>query len=302
MLSIQETGLSILGDSPKNFYILGGSEYGIKERYIEILESKIGSKIEYDKVTDVITMMSKYHIIPLEPHVYVIRYDKDFLTQAKDMVGRLQSLEIIGTIVLVYEDPKDLAKLDKVFPDSTSSIDPIDAKHMAKYLTADFEGINPQIVKNVTKHVHNYYQAKNICRCLYAIQDTTLLTEKQILSLFGLQLNYTEEDLQVAIASRNFNAITYITDHYDGDVFGILYQILRVMIELDKIKSSRYSNSPLRDYARKWTVADIYWMFNHTYDAIKSLREGYTVDVSDVITYLGALMVFKNVPDKGLLK
>ena len=74
------------------------------------------------------------------------------------------------------------------------------------------------------------------------------------------------------------------------------------MIELDKIKSSRYSNSPLRDYARKWTVADIYWMFNHTYDAIKSLREGYTVDVSDVITYLGALMVFKNVPDKGLLK
>ena len=39
MLSIQEVGLSILGDSPKKFYILGGSEYGIKDKYIEILVS-----------------------------------------------------------------------------------------------------------------------------------------------------------------------------------------------------------------------------------------------------------------------
>ena len=44
MLSIQDLGLSILGDSPKNFYILGGIEYGIKDKYIEILESKIGPR------------------------------------------------------------------------------------------------------------------------------------------------------------------------------------------------------------------------------------------------------------------
>ena len=302
MLTIQETGLSILGDSPKNFYILGGSEYGIKERYIEILTEKIGSKQEYAKVVDVIAIMSKYHIIPLEPHVYVVRYDKEFLTQAKDLVSKIAALDIVGTLILVYEDPKDLAKLDKLFPENTSSIDPIDAKHMAKYLNSDFEGINPQIVKYVTKHVHNYYQARNICRCLYAVQDKTLLSEKQILSLFSLQLNFTNDDLQVAIASRNFNALIYIAEHYDGDVSGILYQILRVMIELDKIKSSKYSNSPLRDYARKWTPVDIYWMFQHTYEAIKSVRSGYAADIYDLITYLGALMLFNPIPNTQVMK
>lgn len=302
MLTIQETGLSILGDSPKNFYILGGSEYGIKERYIEILTEKIGSKQEYAKVVDVIAIMSKYHIIPLEPHVYVVRYDKEFLTQAKDLVSKIAALDIVGTLILVYEDPKDLAKLDKLFQENTSSIDPIDAKHMAKYLNSDFEGINPQIVKYVTKHVHNYYQARNICRCLYAVQDKTLLSEKQILSLFSLQLNFTNDDLQVAIASRNFNALIYIAEHYDGDVSGILYQILRVMIELDKIKSSKYSNSPLRDYARKWTPVDIYWMFQHTYEAIKSVRSGYAADIYDLITYLGALMLFNPIPNTQGMK
>lgn len=302
MLTIQETGLSILGDSPKNFYILGGSEYGIKERYIEILTEKIGSKQEYAKVVDVIAIMSKYHIIPLEPHVYVVRYDKEFLTQAKDLVSKIAALDIVGTLILVYEDPKDLAKLDKLFSENTSSIDPIDAKHMAKYLNSDFEGINPQIVKYVTKHVHNYYQARNICRCLYAVQDKTLLSEKQILSLFSLQLNFTNDDLQVAIASRNFNALIYIAEHYDGDVSGILYQILRVMIELDKIKSSKYSNSPLRDYARKWTPVDIYWMFQHTYEAIKSVRSGYAADIYDLITYLGALMLFNPIPNTQVMK
>ena len=302
MLTIQETGLSILGDSPKNFYILGGSEYGIKERYIDILTEKIGSKQEYAKVVDVIAIMSKYHIIPLEPHVYVVRYDKEFLAQAKDLVSKIAALDIVGTLILVYEDPKDLAKLDKLFPENTSSIDPIDAKHMAKYLNSDFEGIDPQIVKYVTKHVHNYYQARNICRCLYAVQDKTLLSEKQILSLFSLQLNFTNDDLQVAIASRNFNALIYIAEHYDGDVSGILYQILRVMIELDKIKSSKYSNSPLRDYARKWTPVDIYWMFQHTYEAIKSVRSGYAADIYDLITYLGALMLFNPIPNTQVMK
>ena len=38
MLTIQEVGLSIMGDAPKNLYFLGGSEYGVKSKYIEFLE------------------------------------------------------------------------------------------------------------------------------------------------------------------------------------------------------------------------------------------------------------------------
>lgn len=303
MLSIQDVGLSILGDSPKNFYILGGAEYGIKDRYIEILTTKIGATIEYDTVMDVVSLMSKNHIIPLQPQVYVVRYDKAFISQAnKEFAERILSLNIVGTLVLIYEDSKDLNKLDKVFPDNTASIDTIDIKHLVKYLKSDFPKLDEKSIGYAAKLANNYYQAKTICRCLDCIKDKMLLTEKQIISLFDLQNTYANDALQVAIASRNFNALVYITEHYESDPQGILYQILRVMIELDKVQSSKYSNSPLKQYAKKWKPADIYFMFNHTYEAIKSLRSGYVADINDIITYLGALMMFQSVPDMRLLK
>lgn len=303
MLSIQEVGLSIFSDSPKKLYILGGSEYGIKDKYIDILDSKIGPKIEYSSAADVIGLMSRSHIIPLEPQVYIVRYDKAFVSSVnKDLAERLLKLDIVGTLVLVYEDSKDLAKLDKWFPDNTASIDPTDLKHKVKYLVSDFPKLDKKSIEYAAKHSSNYCQAKNICRCLDAIKDKMLLTERQMLTLFDIKLSYTNDDIQVAIASRNFNALMYIAEHYEGDLQGLLYQILRAMIELDKVKSSKYCKSPLKDYARNWSGADIYYMFNHTYEALRVLRSGYTAEVSDIIIYLGALMMFKNIPDLQVLK
>lgn len=302
MLSIQDVGLSILGDDPKNFYILGGTEYGIKDKYIEILTSKVGAKLEYSTVMDVINLMSKYHIIPLQPQVYVVRYDKGFVgSVTKELATKLLSLNIVGTLVLIYEDTKDIAKLDKLFPDNTAIIDPVDLKHLMKYLRSDFPDLDKKTIEHVAKHSVNYYQAKNICRCLDVIKDKTLLTEKQILALFDIQPNYSNEDIQIAIATKDFNSLVYMTEHYDGDVQNILYLILRTMIEFDKCIDGKYVNSPLKKYVKGWTKPDIYFMYNHTYNAIKSLRSGYTVEVSDLITYLGALMLFKNIPDTRLM-
>ena len=73
------------------------------------------------------------------------------------------------------------------------------------------------------------------------------------------------------------------------------------MIELDKIQSTKYSKSPLKEYSKKWSPADIYYMFNHTYNAIKSLRSGYTVELPDLIIYLASLMKFQQIPDTRIL-
>lgn len=303
MLSIQDVGLSVFSDKPKRFYIFGGSEYGIKEKYIDILVSKIGPKSEYQTVSEVINLMSKYQIIPLPPQVYVVRYDKTFISTAvKEVAEKILTLPIIGTLVLIYEDAKDVSKLDKVFPDNTAVIDAIDDKHMTKYLKSDFPELDKKTIEYAVKHSSNYYQAKNICRCLDAVKDKMLLTESQMVSLFGLQATYSNDDVQVAIASRNFRALAQITDHYGGDLNNILYLILRTMTELDKIQGSKYSNSPLKEYAKKWSRPDIYYMFNHTYEAIKAMRNGCTVELPDLITYLGALMMFKAIPSIDMLK
>lgn len=302
MLSIQDAGLSVFSDTPKNFYIFGGSEYGIKAKYIDILVSKIGNKIEYDSVKSIIDLMSKYHIVPLQPQVYVIRYDKDFVSNInKDLQSTILGLNIVGTVVLIYEDVKDVTKLDKFFPDNTVSIDPIDLKHMCKYLSFDFPDLDKNTIEFAAKHAINYFQAKSICGCLNIVKDKVLLTERQMISLFDIQETYANDDIQMAVASKNFNALIYISEHYDGDLQNILYQILRTMIELDKIQSSKYSNSPLKKCAKNWSRADIYFMFNHTYNMIKSLRSGNVADIPDVITYLAALLVFQNIPDTRLL-
>lgn len=303
MLSIQDVGLSVFSDSPKSLYILGGSEYGIKAKYIDILVSKVGPKLEYSSVADVLKLMSTFHIVPLKSQVYVVRYDKSFVSALdKDLASKLLHAQIIGTLVLLYEDSKEITKLNKWFPDNTAVIDPIDPKHMIKYLTVDFPSLDKKAIAQVAKYAKNYYQAQNICRSMDCIKEKQLLTERQMLSLFDIKLTYTNADVQVAIASKNFNAFAYIVDHYEGDLNTLFYQILWVMTELEKCKSSKYVNSPLKQYAKAWTVTDIYFMFNHVYEALKSLRSGYTGDIADILTYLGSLFMFKSVPDPKVLK
>ena len=303
MLSIQELGLSIMSDSPKNLYILGGSEYGIKDKYIDILCSKIGPQIQYPDFLSVLDLMTGFRIIPLEPQVYIIRYDKSFFSKlGPALVDRFNSLKIVGTIVLLYEDDADIAKLDKYFPDNTAVINAIDSKHMAKYLGQDFPNLDQHTIKYAAERSCNYYQAKNICRCLNCIKDEIILTEAQIVSLFDLNTFKAEEDIQIAVASRNFRDYILAIDSYDGDLTRVLYTILRTMIELDKLMDNKYTDSPLKKYVSEWTRPDVYYMFNHTYRILQSLRQGVTANIEDILVYLGALFKFKRIPDLEVLQ
>lgn len=303
MLSIQDAGLSIMGDSPKHMYVLGGIEHGIKEQYIDILTKKIGHKIESESATDVFAMMNRKHIIPLSPAVYVIRYDKSFLAKLNPQYAEeISRCTIIGTIVLVYEAEADVKKLDKYFPDNTVIINNIESKHICKYLKRDFPNLSDNYIQIAAKHASDYFQAKNICRCLNSIQGSISLTEANIMWLFGLDKLYSDKELAAAIASRNFRAIIHISEHYEGDDKNyILYQFLNCMIELDKLTDNKHYSSPLKDYAKYWTRPDIYYMFNHTYNAISQLRAGYSTDIDLYIVYLSALLRFKSIPSMEVL-
>ena len=303
MLSIQDVGLSILGDSPKNLYILGGSEYGIKDKYIDILCSKVGPQIPYPDFMSVLNLMTGFHIIPLQPQVYVVRYDKTFFSKLNpEFVQRFNSLNIVGTIVLLYEDDSDISKLDKYFPDNTAIINVIDSNHMIKYLCSDFPDLDKNIIKYAATRSTNYYQAKNICRCLNCIKDEIVLTESQIISLFDLDNYRSNNDIQIAIASRNFRDYALAIDNYNGELTMILYQILKTMIELDKLMDNKYTDSPLKKYVNEWTRPDIYYMFNHTYNVLQSLRRGNNADIKDILIYLGSLFKFKRIPSLEALQ
>ena len=300
MLTIQELGLSIMGDSPKNFYILGGSEFGIKEKYIDILVSKVGPRIEHSNVVELVASMEKKQLIPIPPSVYVIRYDKTFLTKLSeknsDLASRINKCKINGCIVLIYESESDINKCDKYFPQNTAIINHIDVKFVIKYLKTDFPELKDEYCNIAAKVSSDYYQAKNIARCLYSIQDKCTLTEGQVKYLFGLDTTYKDSDVMMAVANRDFASLIYMSEHFDGDVQNIFYTILRTMIELDKCLDNKYTQSPLQKASKLWTRYDVYWMFNHTYNALKQLRSGYTADSDVYIVYLAALLKFKQIP------
>ena len=133
MITIQELGLSVMSDSPKQMYIVGGSEYGIKDKYIDILTKHYGKKEEYPSVSAVVDFLSVKHIVPVPASLYVVRYDENFVSSINSaMVQKIRNLKKIGTIFCLYNDPKNIAKLDKFLPEATCSVEIVDQKYIQK--------------------------------------------------------------------------------------------------------------------------------------------------------------------------
>ena len=297
MLSIQDLGLSIMGDSPKNLYILGGCEFGIKEKYIDILCSKIGPRVEMSSFLKLIDMMSVNHIIPLQPKVYVIRYDKEFLSKINDKVLALyKKCKIVGAAILIYEVHTEVTKLDKYFPDNTCEVDNVSPKFIKKYILQEFPDINNHYVDTVLKYSSDYYNVRNVCRALYCIQDKYSLSESDIISNFALSNAFSDNDIQLAIANRDYRSLIYMIDNYSGNTQNILYLILKTMIELDKISENKYSDSPLKSAIKKWDRYSIYNMFNITYHTLVQMRKGYTINTENEISNVLFMLTFKNIP------
>lgn len=275
MRTIQEVGNEILTNNPKSFYIFCGCEYGIKLRYISQLQSHYQGNYEsYERVQDVINLMRTKRLIPLQPSVYVIRYDDEFVSSLSDKTKSLiESTKIIGTIVCIYEDKKQVQKCNKYLGSYTVSIDPVNPQFISKYLHVDYPGIPDKLIDFATECSSDYYQAQNICAALQSapVSLTSKLDISELKHLFGYQDTANEKMLKTGIAARNFDYCMKVLDENYSDWDTIYYTILQTLIELDKVKSSKYSQSDLQEYGKYWNVQDIYYMFENTYDALKTI-------------------------------
>lgn len=298
MLSIQELGTSILGDNPKSFYILGGSEYGVKKKYIDILVNKIGKLTEYPDMDSLLRLLNKKQLIPLQPSVYIVRYDEAFVSAVSDKSASvLKGLKFSGVIICLYEQVKHIIKLDKYFPENTAAVDNVSPQFLSKYLHSDFPKLPDRFIDIAVNNSDNYCQAQNICRCMSfaPLEELFNLEDSEILKIFGLADSSTEAQIRAGVASRNFKYLTELIDNYDN-VDSVLYTILQTMIELDKLKDNKYAQSDIRDYAKYWTREDIYYMFNNTYSQLKKSRSSGAIDNKLVLTYLFALLKYTKIP------
>lgn len=304
MVTIQDIGLQILGDNPGKFYVFGGSEYGIKEKYISILKDKYGNQVEATSVKDVVDMLSKKHIIPLQPAVYVIRYDEGFVSEISELLAsKINKLKFDGTIVCLYEASKHINKIDKYLPQVTVSIDAVSPQFVAKYLRSDFPTLADRFINIAVQHGDNYNQARNMCRCMNTVSEESLssMSDDDIAALFGCSDVSTEAHIRIGVASKQFKYLIDTVENYEDDGDRILYAILQTMIELDKVLDNNRIQSDIKEYAKYWTREDVYHMFMNTYSELKKRRSSTTYDIQLSLVYLFGLLKFKPIPSPEVM-
>lgn len=299
MRSIQDVGQEILTGNPAKLYVMLGTEYGIKEKYIEILTNHYGEKAEAESLNDILKFMRTKHLIPPKPTLYVVRYDEDFLSTLNDKTQlEIHNTKIIGTIVCLYEQSKHSTKVDKYLPDYTVSIDGVTDTFVKTYLRQDFPHIPDRFVNVAVASADNYNQARNMCRCMTAVPAETLhrLRDDELANLFGCVDTSTELQFRKGVAARNFKYLMSVIDSFDGDVDSMMYNILSTMVELDKCMDKPQASSDIREYVKSWTREDVYYMFMNTYAEIKKLRSTSIADPKNNLIYLIGLLQFAKIP------
>lgn len=304
MLTIQDIGVQILGDHPGKFYIFGGCEYGIKEKYISILRERYGTQIESPSVTELVEMLGKKHIIPLQPAVYVVRYDENFVSDVSELLAsKILKLKFEGSIVCLYESPKHISKIDKYLPNNTVVIDSVSPQFVSKYLHSDFPKLDSRFINIAVQHGDNYNQSRNMCRCMSSVTYDSLnrLSDEDIAFLFGCSDVSTESRIRIGVAARQFKYLIDNLENYEDDADRVLYAILQTMIELDKVLDNNRIQSDIKQYAKNWTREDVYHMFMNTYSELKNSRSNSGYDIHLSLIYLFGLLQFKPIPSPEVM-
>lgn len=300
MRSIQEVGNEILSGHPKDFYIFAGKEYGVKCSYLRTLEKHYGHRVECASVDEVLNSMRTKSLIPKIPTLYIVRYDDAFVSTLSDATARhIESCKIVGTIVCLYEQPKQVSKLDKYLKDYIVSIDAVSPRFLNMYLHSDFPSMPDRLINIAEKCGANYGHARNILQSMtYAdANELASMSDAEISKLFGCTPSASSDLIRQGIASRNFVYLNSLLGSYEGDADSIMYTILATMIELDSIMDRPRKESDLRPYVKRWSRQDVYYMFVATYNELKQLRSLSVSDPFNSVVFLFSLLQFPRIPN-----
>lgn len=293
MLTIQTVGKQILSGNPEKFYVFVGTEYGIKHKYLSILKQHYNDYTESESAKDLISFFSKKRLIPLQPKLYIVRYDDDFISSLSDNTsGIIQKLAIVGTIVCIYESDKDTSKLAKYLPDNTVSIDPVNPAYVVNYLSKDFPDLDANIIRSVVQMKHDYGSSYQVCASMsYADKNMASACDLATLSnTFGISDTSSDQEFKYGIAARNFNYCVNYIDRMSGSLDSLLYAMLSTMLEMEKLISNLKQNSPFKKYISCWQPSDVYNFFMAVYSELVMSRSSSYYNVYDGLVYLLSLL------------
>ena len=299
MRTIQDVGLEIFNHTPAKFYAFLGPEYGIKCRYIDMIaETYKGNVVESDSVQSVISTMKTKHIVPLQPSLYIVRYDETYLSSLDNAsMMKLKDIKMIGTLVMIYQAEKQCSKVEKYLPDISVYVGNVDAKFVEKYLKQDFPNLDNRLVKLAVYCGTDYGHAKNIGGCMNSVPSSEFMSyqDSDICKLFGKVDEVDDKVLQLHIAARDINFLMSNISKFLENTDNTIYTLMSTMVEFDKIWGNKYSDSPIKKYQKVWSREDVYYMFMHGYHQLR-LRRSISVDNENQLITLFSLLSFSPIP------
>lgn len=299
MRTIQDVGLEIFNHSPAKFYAFLGPEYGIKCRYLDMIaETYKGSVVEADSVQSVISMMKTKHIVPLQPSLYIVRYDETYLSSLDNAsFMKLKDIKMIGTLVMIYQTEKQCSKVEKYLPDISVYVGNVDTKFVEKYLKQDFPNLDSRLVKLAAYCGTDYGHAKNIGGCMNSVPSNEFMSyqDSDICKLFGKVDEVDDKVLQIHIAARDVNFLMSNINKFLENTDNTIYTLMSTMVEFDKIWGNKYSDSPIKKYQKVWSREDVYYVFMHGYHQLR-LRRSISVNDENQLITLFSLLSFSPVP------
>jgi hypothetical protein len=298
-LDFRDFGTQIAVDkTPGKFYIIAGDEYGIKYRYLRMIADIYGNKpIECDSVDYALSLMQRQHLIPLEPTLYIIRYDDAFIKSIKNYsADDIRSIDIIGTIAVVYGSDADSDKCEKYLPEYTVRFNPVSIDYVKKYLMQDFEKMTlgkSEIAVSVCKE---YYGARMAAFSLTNLDDSVsaqfdAVAIKDSISA-DTPCNITR--FKTGIAARDFNYCVRQISRMD-DLSSVLYAILSTMLDIEKAIELPKSKSWCAKYVKNWNKYDVVIMFNNAYNVLLESRNTISFDMENALIMILCSMRFSPV-------
>ena len=285
LLTIQQVGNEILTNQPRRFYIFCGAESGIKDKYIEHLQSYYNNnKVELDSFETLVSQLQYEPLISI-PTLYIIRYDKEFWSKVSESTANLISdIYIDGTVVMIFSENAS-AKISKNLGDYAIDIAPLSEQLKMKYLVNEFPQISEVIIQAVINLSENYLMARNVCQSISKLPATKVndITAEDIDNLFVIRGGVDEKAIQGDIYCRDVAKALVDFDNFSGDRNFLFYNIMNTMTTLEKQNN------------RAWNKSDVVMLNDLAYQFLLQSRTIY-VDLYNVLVMLFCSMGISPVP------
>lgn len=294
MITIQEFGTSVMNKDLKSLYIMCGCEYGVKRRYIQMMSEIYGGRCtEYETLDSVLDLMKVKRIIPLQPSLYIVRYDDSILQSGEKHAKKFSTVKIIGTIIVLFESDSSTTKCGKWFPDNTVTFDAVDPKFVKKYLKHDYPDIPDSVIDAVLSITTKYADASNICDSMsYITHDLALITDTDIRKTFTTNDVISIDNFKHGFAARDATYCMRFLSVYTGQLDQVIYAALNALLEVEKCLSYKGAKSWASKYAKSWSIKDIMSMFNNLYAILRESRSDSSYNTECALLCAIALMRF----------